>query len=177
MATITLVTGGARSGKSMFAQKHALSYSGDRIFIATAVAIDREMEMRILKHQEERADQFTTVEVPYDLPAAIRQLTGTTRIACVDCLTVWLGNMLYKYENVTTAIDAAIDELIDTLQTTRCDLVVVTNEVGYGIVPENAMARVFRDYAGTLNRRVAEIADSVYLCVCGIPVPIMKQKG
>lgn len=172
MAQVTLISGGARSGKSHFAQEKALEYNGKRLFIATAVAIDTEMEERIAKHREERGGRFVTVEAPYDIAGALQKLSAETEIACIDCLTVWLGNLFHRHENYNGEIDKSINELVNMLHAPPCDLLLVTNEVGSGIVPEVAPARQFRDMAGTLNRRVAEAADHVYLCVCGIPVVV-----
>ena len=172
MASITLITGGARSGKSRFALEKALGYAGTRAFIATAVAIDGEMRERIEKHREERAGFFKTIEEPYDLASALRHLPEGTRVACIDCLTVWLGNLMHRYADDRQQLDIAINSFLDALHRTPCDLLVVTNETGWGIVPENALAREFRDIAGGINRRVASIAEHVYLCVCGIPVVV-----
>jgi adenosylcobinamide kinase / adenosylcobinamide-phosphate guanylyltransferase len=174
MASVVLVTGGARSGKSMFALQNALERPGPRVFIATAVACDDEMRRRIENHRRERTGQFLTVEAPYLLAEAVTTLPGETTVACIDCLTVWLGNLLFRFEAEPFRIEQEIDAFIAVLETAPCDLVIVTNEVGYGIVPENAMARRFRDDAGALNRRVAQIAQKVYLCVCGIPVNVKE---
>ena len=93
-------------------------------------------------------------------------------MACIDCLTVWLGNLFHRYENDTAGLERVIDDFFDSIGKSACDLVIVTNEVGCGIVPENALARTYRDRAGMLNRRVAALAAKVYLCVCGIPVTL-----
>jgi adenosylcobinamide kinase/adenosylcobinamide-phosphate guanylyltransferase len=172
MAAITLITGGARSGKSLYAQELALQHAAPRVFIATALAIDSEMELRISNHREERAGQFATVEEPYNLAAALTRIPKGTSVALIDCLTVWLGNLMYRFGNDRAAVTGAIDAFIDKLPYPPCNLIVVTNEVGMGIVPDNAPAREFRDLAGNLNRRVAQRADKVYLCVCGIPVGV-----
>lgn len=172
MATITLITGGARSGKSRFAQETAETYPGERLFIATAQPFDREMEVRIAKHREERANRFTTMEAPFDLAAAVRNVSAASRIIVVDCLTVWLGNLLFRYENDEAAIAAAIAEFTESIDNVAIDTLIVTNEVGMGIVPENALARRFRDLSGKLNSTVARRADNVYLCVCGLPMAV-----
>ncbi len=174
MATVVLITGGARSGKSMFALQHALERPGPRVFIATAVACDDEMRRRIENHRSERTGQFSTIEAPYHLAHAVTTLPEETGVACIDCLTVWLGNLLFRFEAEPLRIEQEIDAFIAVLESAPCDLVIVTNEVGYGIVPENAMARRFRDDAGALNRRVAQVAQKVYLCVCGIAVTVKE---
>ena len=172
MASVILVTGGARSGKSTFALQQALQRPEPRKFIATAVACDDEMRRRIENHRHERTGQFSTVEAPYQLAEAVAGLPRETAVACIDCLTVWLGNLLFRFETEPYRMEQEIEAFLSALETAPCDLVIVTNEVGYGIVPENAMARRFRDDAGALNRRIAQIAQNVYLCVCGIPVTV-----
>ncbi len=172
MGSITLVTGGARSGKSSFAQELAMRYSGIRIFIATAIGIDEEMDLRISRHRKERGDRFETVESPWDLARAVDGLPMETEVALIDCLTVWLGNLMYRHEKEPSAVESAIDSFIEKAAAARPDLIIVTNEVGMGIVPENDLARRFRDIAGSLNRRIAGMASRVFLCVCGIPVTI-----
>jgi len=173
MATITLVTGGTRSGKSFLAMQKALSHSGNRLFFATATACDEEMEARILKHQNERGDDFATVETPYDLAyALVTYATSDISVILIDCLTVWVGNLMYKYGDNTLKINEIIGMFCKALAETPVDCVVVTNEVGMGIVPENRMAREFRDLAGVVNRQVATIASEVVMSVCGIPLKI-----
>jgi len=176
MGKITLVTGGVRSGKSSFALSYASSKVGTKVFIATAVAIDDEMRTRIENHQAERGKSFFTIEAPYDLSGAISLLSPEYSIAVVDCLTVWLGNLFYKFDNDMVGIQNAIDTLPDTLLNASTEIILVTNEVGWGIVPENKMAREFRDCSGLLNQKIAKIADTVVLCVSGIPITIKGQK-
>lgn len=168
---LTLVSGGARSGKSRRAMELALRRKNP-VFIATAMAFDEEMRERIEKHREERAGRFTTIEEPRDLGGALRRVPEDAQVCLIDCLTVWLGNLLHHYgEDLEGARE--IDELIEGLRAPRhFDLVIVTNEVGSGIVPENAVARRYRDLAGALNQRVGAVADVVELCVCGIPVTV-----
>lgn len=173
MAKITLVTGGARSGKSFFAQELALKYDIERIFIATATPFDNEMTERIRKHQQERGDAFVTIEAPYDLANAVKEYSTTHQcIILIDCLTVWLGNLMYRYENNDSAIVSALTDFKISLNDISGEVIMVTNEVGMGIVPDNALARQFRDIAGTLNRQIAIDAETVYLLVSGIPLKI-----
>ncbi|HOT28360.1 MAG TPA: bifunctional adenosylcobinamide kinase/adenosylcobinamide-phosphate guanylyltransferase [Candidatus Ozemobacteraceae bacterium] len=170
MAGITLVTGGARSGKS----DHALSLvlgprDGTAVFVATAEAFDDEMRQRIEKHRRERPADMPTIEAPVDLAGALRSLPAGTGIAVIDCLTVWMSNLMHHLGPDADSY-RPVQELLEFIERPPCDLVFVTNEVGLGIVPENAMARRFRDLAGGLNRAVAARADRVIFMVCGIPV-------
>ncbi len=172
--SVMLYTGGVRSGKSTLALNNAAtSIIKNKIFFATAVAFDDEMKSRIAKHQLERhAMNFKTVEAPYALADSLIAENGDN-VAVVDCLTVWLSNQYYKLgEEGDQLVVAAIQNLIATLSDSSMELHIVTNELGWSIVPENAFARRFRDMAGYLNRRVAEIAQSVTMCVCGIPIKI-----
>ena len=175
MAKVTLITGGTRSGKSHFALQCAEKFNGKRIFIATAQPFDEEMRQRIECHKRERGDRFTTIEAPFDLTIALRDIPIDVSVVLIDCLTVWTGNLLYKHENDLQNITTMFDEFTSALLQLRTNTVIVTNEVGMGVVPENAMARQFRDLAGSLNRKVAEIADEVFLCVCGISVQIKEE--
>lgn len=170
MARITLVTGGARSGKSDHALRMALGRrDGAAVFVATAEAFDDEMRQRIEKHRRERPAGMPTIEAPVDLSGALRSLPAGTGIAVVDCLTVWLNNLVHHL-GVSADTYRPVRELLELIERPPCDLIFVTNEVGLGIVPENAMARRFRDLAGGLNRAVAARADRVIFMVCGIPM-------
>ena len=168
---ITFITGGGRSGKSRHALELARGYE-KRAFVASAVALDAEMQERIAKHRKERGDAFSTVEAPIDPAAAIRSLPDEVEVAVLDCLTVWLGNLMHEQKVLEDASCDEIDAFLDILSAPPCDLIVVTNEVGMGIIPDNAMARAFRDLAGSLNQRVAAKADRVILMVSGVPVVV-----
>jgi adenosylcobinamide kinase/adenosylcobinamide-phosphate guanylyltransferase len=172
MGKITLITGGARSGKSSFALSLGLKNYSERAFIATAVPFDREMKERISQHREERDGQFYTIEEPLDLPRALIALRSGTEVGIVDCLTVWLGNLYHHFPDEEEKVGLQVDAFLEHLDHPVCDLILVTNEVGWGIVPENPMARSFRDRAGYLNRSVARKATHVYLLCCGIPLPL-----
>ncbi len=169
---ITLVTGGARSGKSARALEIANGFPR-RVMIAAATPIDDEMARRIEAHQLERGDEWVTVEEPVDLARAIKgipsSMSADATVVVVDCLTVWLGNLFHKESD---AIDARIDSLVAAIASCPHELVIVTNEIGWGIVPADAETRRFRDIAGRLNQRVGRIATRVELVVCGIPVVI-----
>lgn len=173
MPEVTYVTGGARSGKSAYALQLAEPY-GLRVFIATAEAFDDEMRVRIDRHRDERADTFITIEEPLHLDRALASLPEGTGVVLVDCLTVWLGNMMHHLGD-DEAIAARIDALLEVLEAPPCDVILVSNEVGMGIVPENAMARRFRDLAGTINRRVAERSSRAFLLCSGLPLALKNR--
>lgn len=162
---ITLVLGGARSGKSTFAENLARSH-GQRVYIATAERVDDEMVRRIEAHRRQRGAGWRTVEAPLDLADAIRQESAPQVCLLVDCLTVWLGNLMHH----GWRIDAARDALLDTLAGVSGPVVLVANEVGLGIVPDNAAARAFRDHAGRINQAVARLAERVYFVAAGLPL-------
>ena len=164
---VTLVLGGARSGKSRRAQALAEAASVDRrVFIATAQAFDAEMRERIDRHRADRDGRWRTVEAPVDLAAAIALADAPDALLLVDCLTLWTSNLLLADH----PLDPALDALCDTLASVRGRVVLVSNEVGWGIVPDNALARRFRDWAGIVNQRVAAAAGRVELVVAGLPV-------
>lgn len=169
--TLTLVTGGSRSGKSRYAMETALQDT-NRVFIATAQAFDKEMQARVQAHRAERSDRFQTIEEPTDLAGAIGNVPVNTDIILVDCLTVWIGNLMHKHGTDITADLPEISALLHLLESPPSNIILVTNEVGCGIIPENAMARRFRDLTGRVNQLVAGRADRVMLCVSGIPIVI-----
>lgn len=165
MSRVTLVLGGARSGKSRFAEGLA-PQTGTRTYLATAEAFDDEMRERISHHQVQRGAGWTTIEAPLDLAAALRGIE--TDFVLVDCITVWLGNLMHHQREVRTHVA----ELCAALRECRATVVLVSNEVGLSIVPENALARRFRDEQGFANQRLAEIADSVYFIAAGLPLAL-----
>ncbi|MFD1342061.1 bifunctional adenosylcobinamide kinase/adenosylcobinamide-phosphate guanylyltransferase [Litorisediminicola beolgyonensis] len=170
MARTILITGGARSGKSRHAETRVRALGSRAIYIATAQAFDDEMTARIARHQERRGAGWELIEAPLDLAGALdRSDGGAPRL--VDCLTLWLSNLLLAERDWRPEADT----LIDTLSRQAAPVVLVTNEVGAGIVPENALARAFRDAAGELNQAVAEIAEEVVLCVSGCPIQVKPQ--
>ncbi|MCX6177943.1 MAG: bifunctional adenosylcobinamide kinase/adenosylcobinamide-phosphate guanylyltransferase [Chlorobiales bacterium] len=170
MRNIIYVTGGARSGKSSFALQLAVRYE-KKVFLATAEPFDDEMQRRIGKHQEERGEQFITIEEPLYLEQALGQLPAGTEVVLLDCLTVWAGNLMHFFED-EGEIKKRIDFFLDALREPPCDIILVSNEVGMGIVPENAMARSFRDIAGIVNQKVASIATEAYLLCSGLPLKL-----
>jgi adenosylcobinamide kinase/adenosylcobinamide-phosphate guanylyltransferase len=175
MSKISLITGGARSGKSSFALSLGLRNYSKRVFIATAVPIDQEMQERISRHREERGDQFHTIEEPIDLPRVLTILPGGNEVVVVDCLTVWLGNLYHHFQDEEEKVRVQVEAFLAHLDHPACDLILVTNEVGWGIVPENPLARSFRDMAGYLNRHVAQKATHTYLLCCGIPLTLKGE--
>ena len=162
-----LITGGARSGKSRIAEARTLGFCPRAIYIATAEARDAEMAQRIAAHQARRGDGWTTHAEPLDLTGALTRTDGRGP-RLVDCLTLWLTNLMLGGHDWQAAGRALVEAL--PLQTDP--VVIVTNEVGAGIVPENRLAREFRDAAGLLNQWVADVADEVILAVAGLPLKV-----
>ena len=169
----TLVLGGARSGKSRYAQhaaEAAAAESGTKpIAVVTAQIYDGEMAERVAKHREERGDEWATIEAPLDLPQAIAGL-GEGDVAVIDCTTLWLTNVMLAEKN----IGQQTRELLATLTSTSAEIWVVNNEVGWGIVPDNALARRFRDEAGRLNQALAECATQSVLIVAGMKLDLAR---
>lgn len=160
------MTGGARSGKSSFALQLAGKYN-ERVFVATAEPFDDEMQRRIGMHRNERGNQFHTIEEPLFPERALSRLPAGTDVVLLDCLTVWTGNLMHHLED-QRAINEQIGRFLDVLSKPPCDLILVSNEVGMGIVPENAMSRQFRDIAGIVNQRVASVASEAWLLCSGL---------
>jgi len=172
MGTVTLVTGGARSGKSAHALTLAQQASGARrFFIATAEALDDEMRERIAHHRASRSTDFVTIEEPMALGAALSELATRADIVVVDCLTLWISNLLMACHS-DEEILAAAHGLAGAMARAPFATIVVTDEVGAGIVPENAMARRFRDLLGWANQAVAQTAECVALMVAGYPLRV-----
>lgn len=166
---ITFIIGGARSGKSSFALEQASECRGKKAYIATAQAFDDEMMDRIAKHRDERGSDWDTIEEPVRLSEILKTASAEYDVVLVDCLTLWLSNLLLADMDAEKETDAFISLLI-THNPLR--LFIVSNEVGMGIVPDNELARRFRDLAGKLNQKVAAAADEVYLVAAGIPIKI-----
>jgi adenosylcobinamide kinase/adenosylcobinamide-phosphate guanylyltransferase len=165
-----LVTGGARSGKSAYALARARAFPAPRVFIATATAGDDEMASRIAAHRRERGAAFRTIEEPLAPAAALAGLARATGVAVVDCVTLWITNLLPRADD--PAIAAAIATLAGTIARCGFPVIVVTNEVGWGIVPFDAETRRFRDLLGLANQRLASAVDEVVLMVAGIAVAV-----
>lgn len=176
MAAIVLITGGSRSGKSTYAQALCERGPGSCVYVATGVEVDDEMRERIARHRASRdADRWDTVEERLDLPGALRRVAHYDTVL-VDCVTVWIANLLVESEGGTFISEDDVAELCgDLLQ--ACgrhpgQIVFVTNEVGLSVVPDNPLGRRFRDLAGRCNQILAAAADEVILMVCGVPMQI-----
>ena len=169
---IILITGGARSGKSQYAEHRAVEMGGRRLYVATAEANDEEMAQRISEHRKRRGTQWRTIEEPLELAEALLAQRGKTDCALVDCLTLWISNLLIRHDKHASE---KVEELIEKLPELNFHLVFVTNEVGWGIVPDNPLARKFRDLAGWTNQRIAQAANEVILMVSGMPM--IAKKG
>ena len=164
---VILITGGARSGKSRRAELRARSFPGQPVYVATAEALDAEMDERISKHRARRGNDWVEREVPLDLVEALSETDGGGA-RLVDCLTLWLSNLLHAERDWSREIA----RLADALQRQRSPVILVTNEVGLGIVPDNALARTFRDAAGLMNQTIAAVADEVEFVVAGLPMKL-----
>ncbi|WP_198046006.1 bifunctional adenosylcobinamide kinase/adenosylcobinamide-phosphate guanylyltransferase [Novosphingobium aquimarinum] len=163
-----LVLGGARSGKSRYAQQRIEALDGSFAYIATAQAFDHEMEERIALHRADRDERWHAIEAPFDLAGAIRDAAADHDAILVDCLTLWLSNCLLAERDVKAAVEA----LVAAVMACPVPIVLVANEVGLGIVPDNALARLFRDEAGRLNQTIAAIAQDVVFIAAGLPIPL-----
>ncbi len=182
MAKIILITGGARSGKSKFAQELAIKSGEPVLFVATAEAGDEEMRERIEEHKKARPATWETLEVTTHVGGQIAQKAGQVKTVVVDCITLLVNNIFLKYcqpdgEGIDAArvekeIMAEIAELAGCIGQVPASFIIVTNEVGLGIVPANKMGRLYRDFLGRANQVLTKCADEVYLMVSGIPLPI-----
>lgn len=162
----TFVLGGARSGKSRTAQALVEASSGQWVYVATAQTLDEEMRERIDHHRAERANAWETCEAPLDLAGAVRRETGSGRIVLVDCLTLWLSNIMLAGQDPV----AATEGMVLAIREAAGPLVIVSNEVGNGIVPATPLGRAFRDAQGRLNQSVAETCDTVVFVAAGCPI-------
>ena len=160
-----LILGGARSGKTRRALAIGASFV-ERYYIATAEALDDEMAARIAGHREERDEAWTTVEAPLELPSAIAAISSQGAVCVTDCLTLWLSNLMAAGRD----IEAAGTALCEAIQAARPAVVLVSNEVGLGLVPETSLGRAFRDHQGRLNQRVAATVDQVEFVAAGLPL-------
>ena len=180
MARIVLITGGCRSGKSAHAQGQAESLAGPRLYVATCPVTDDEMRARIARHQEERRGRgWESVEQPVALAEAIRN-AGDAAVVLVDCLTLWINNVMYEAEEQGKEIgeddvEGLCREVLAACRRREGTIFFVTNEVGMGIVPDNAVSRRYRDLVGRCNQMMAEGADEVTLVACGIPMTLKGE--
>ena len=173
MNKIVLVTGGARSGKSRFALSLGEAFS-KKAYVATAQALDREMAERIAKHREGRDPAYVTFEVPIELPQFLRSSAHSFPFVLVDCLTLWLANLLQGEKS--GSVENEIEDFLTGLEASST-LVLVSNEVGMGVVPSSDLGRRFRDLQGLLNQQVGDRAHEVYFMVAGLPLVLKKKEG
>ena len=177
MSSASLILGGAKSGKSSLALRLGGRHHGPRFFVATAQAGDGEMAQRIARHQAERGPEWTTVEEPLALARTILSLDAPDRLILVDCLTLWLGNLLTVADLDSEAVLERGRELTRTVASLKGDIILVANEVGLGIVPDNALARAFRDLAGGLNQALAQVCQQVIFTAAGLPLWLKPPGG
>lgn len=169
---VSFIFGGARSGKSLFAEQLAVQISDStdaaKIYIATATAGDAEMTDRIAKHKDRRGNDWALVEEPLALAEALKSHAAYNRVLLIDCITLWLTNILLADRDIT----AEIATLVETLQIMDGHLILVSNEVGLGIVPDTALGRRFQDFSGQANREIAAVADYVAFVAAGLPLTL-----
>jgi len=169
MNKITFILGGARSGKSSFAVKLAAENSGKTAFIATCEPLDQEMRKRIELHKQKRPREWQTFEAPYDIAAVLKNISGKFKIIIIDCLTLLVSNLMLKGDKNDAEIEKEIHRIILLLKQSGSDSIIVSNEVGLGIIPQNELGRSFRDTAGRINQLVAKEADDAFFLISGIP--------
>jgi adenosylcobinamide kinase/adenosylcobinamide-phosphate guanylyltransferase len=170
---LVLILGGVRSGKSRYAQQLASDDGGSVLFLATAEAGDDEMKRRIAKHKSSRPALWTTVEETLDIASALKTKSKTADVVVIDCVTVWLSNLLLRENGITEdEVMAEIDKLLNVYKRGKASYIIVSGEVGMGIVPEYPLGRAFRDLLGLANQRLAAKADRAVLMVAGIPVVV-----
>jgi len=171
---IIFITGGARSGKSHFALELARKFPGPKAYLATAQPLDREMAERIRRHRRNRPKDWQTLEEPLRLSEILEEKGDHFSLILIDCLTLWVSNGLMANWTEKRFLQRA-DRLCKACRDTRCSLIIVSNEVGLGIVPDNPSARMFRDHSGLLHQKIAQQANEVYFMVAGIPLQLKKR--
>ncbi len=183
MGKLTFLIGGARSGKSSHAQKLAEQSGVSVTFIATAQALDDEMSTRIQKHQQERPASWATLEIPFDIASKLDSLQ--TEVVILDCATLLVSNLMMKFiendlvdeKKSMQAVRVEIEELLSHIRQHKQNWIIISNEVGLGLVPPYQMGRVYRDLLGWVNQQLAREADEVFWMVAGIPVPIAQFRN
>jgi adenosylcobinamide kinase/adenosylcobinamide-phosphate guanylyltransferase len=171
MKDVTLVLGGCKSGKSRHALYLSEGYKRRQLFMATCIPHDDEMKKRVDRHKKERNDKWRTIDVPLELCESIASHGNEGNVLLVDCLTLWISNLLMVFEDEARVLKE-VERLVTVLDLVSCPVVLVSNEVGAGIVPENRLARLFRDIAGVANQKIADGANRVVWMVAGIPVVV-----
>lgn len=164
-----LITGGCRSGKSRFALNYANQHFSEKLYLATCEVLDEEMARRVEHHKKMRGPEWQTVEEPVEIVDKIRQHGNVAEVILIDCLTIWLSNLLIKWDNDLRTMEET-DRLIHIIKESQTSFILVSNEVGMGIVPADPLGRRFRDLSGMMNQRMAEIMDTVIFMVSGIPI-------
>lgn len=176
MSNTILITGGARSGKSRFAEELTRSFGTALCYIATAQALDGEMDERIERHRLRRGNQWETIEEPLMIPQTLARIDGIYSAILLDCVTLWLSNLLLSHDENDPAAEGLVltnvQRLAATLRGMSTPVILVTNEVGQGIVPENPLARLYRDIAGQANQILAAACTTVYVTISGIPLKL-----
>jgi len=176
MAQTFFITGGARSGKSRLAEQITQDYGAPLCYIATAQAFDKEMDLRILKHQQRRGKAWRTIEEPLQLTQTLKNCDDSCKAILIDCITLWLTNLIFKYENQGDAMEELVKKevhhLASILGSMTTPVIIVSNEVGLGIVPEHKLGRIFRDISGQANQILAAAAENVYTVISGIPLKL-----
>jgi adenosylcobinamide kinase/adenosylcobinamide-phosphate guanylyltransferase len=173
---IIFITGGARSGKSDFALKLAQGLAGPKAYLATAQALDKEMAERIQKHKRNRPRDWQTLEEPLQIAKVIGEQGDHFSVILVDCLTLWISNSMMAKWSLKKLLQEA-DRLLEACRGMRGTVIIVSNEVGLGIVPDNPSARNFRDLSGLIHQKVARQADEVYLLVSGLPLQLKRCRA
>lgn len=184
MSNIILVTGGARSGKSNFAESLCIKQNNKTAYIATSIPFDEEMKNRVKKHQESRPKEWQTYEIYKDIYNIVEELNNNYNTVIMDCVTLMVNNLMFTYGiEVDKATSKELDELenyikdqiiklMEALKTTDLYFVIVSNEVGMGIVPENKLSRIYVDFVGRANQLIAKYSDEVYFVVSGVPMKV-----
>ncbi|MEL6639811.1 MAG: bifunctional adenosylcobinamide kinase/adenosylcobinamide-phosphate guanylyltransferase [Pseudomonadota bacterium] len=167
MGSLVFVVGGAASGKSAYAERLVRALGKPKTYIATLQAFDDEMHDKIAKHRRDRGADWTTIEAPLDVYGPLSQIDAS-HVVLLDCVTLWLTNVMLAEKD----IDSEIETLLGAIRSTQCDVVVVSNEVGMGIVPDNALSRRFRAAQGGLNQRLSRVADTVVTVIAGLPLAL-----
>ncbi len=176
MANNILITGGARSGKSRFAEEMTANFGTTLCYLATAQALDEEMIERIGRHRNRRGSLWETIEEPLMIPQTLARIDGIHDAVMIDCITLWLTNLLLSFDENDASTEEQVlghvHRLASTLRGMSTPVVLVTNEVGQGIVPDNGLARLYRDIAGQANQILAATCESVYVTISGIPLKL-----
>ncbi len=175
---IILLLGGARSGKSYYAQQLAVELGGKVLFVATGEALDEEMRARIARHKKDRPKTWRTLEITTDVGKKIDKQIGDAEVVIIDCITLLISNLLRGKPDNSTAekrVKAEMNALLETMDKLDASFIIVTNEVGMGLVPDNKLGRIYRDLLGKANQLLATHATEVYLMLACLPVQVKKQ--